>query len=225
MREIVLDTETTGLDFANDRVIEIGAVEIKDLLPTGKTFHVYLDPGSRNVHPEAFKVHGISNEFLSGKPRFRKISKEMLTFFGDAPLVAHNASFDITMLNTELKRIGLPELSNPIVDTLALARSKKPGGRHTLDAMCAFYRIDASRRTKHGALLDADILSEVYIELCGGRQQTFDLAVDIVDDEPDKPVIPQRSLPPRTTESELQAHRQFLSEQVTSPIWQRFFAS
>ena len=171
MREIVLDTETTGLDPAKGhRVIEIGCVELLNAIPTGQTFHVYIDP-ERDIPEEAFRVHGISSEFLAGKPVFSQICADFLNFLGDGKIVAHNAEFDMRFLNAELSLLEIAAIGQDrVIDTLALARRKYPGAGNSLDALCARYGIDASRRTKHGALLDAEILAEVYAELTGGRQ-------------------------------------------------------
>jgi len=177
MREIVLDTETTGLDPARgDRLVEIGAVEIVDKIATGRTYHVLINP-ERDVPEEAFRVHGHSTEFLKDKPVFAAVVEEFLAFVGDDPLVIHNAEFDTRFLNAELALLGRAALAGErIVDTLALARRKHPGAQNSLDALCDRYRIDRSRRVKHGALLDAEILVEVYCELCGGRQRSLGLA-------------------------------------------------
>ncbi|WP_020173971.1 DNA polymerase III subunit epsilon [Methyloferula stellata] len=171
MREIVFDTETTGLDPANGhRVVEIGCIEILNAIPTGQHFHVYIDP-ERDMPEEAFRVHGISAEFLKGKQVFAQIAEDFLKFVGDGQLVAHNAEFDMRFINAELALLGLPPIgSDRVIDTLTMARRRHPGSPNNLDALCQRYGIDNSRRTKHGALLDAEILAEVYAELTGGRQ-------------------------------------------------------
>jgi DNA polymerase-3 subunit epsilon len=171
MREIVLDTETTGLDpFQGHRLIEIGCIELVNGIPSGKAFHRHLNP-ERSVPAEAFAIHGLADDFLKDKPFFADIADELLAFMGDAPLVAHNALFDLGFLNAELERAGKPPITAArLVDTLLLARRKYPAGPNRLDDLCARYGIDNSRRTKHGALLDAEILSEVYVELTGARQ-------------------------------------------------------
>ncbi len=176
-REIILDTETTGLDWAKgDRIIEIGCVEIVNAIPSGATFHEYVDP-QREVHPDAVRVHGVTNEMLRGKPLFAAIAQRFVDFLGDATLVIHNASFDIGFINAELARLKIAPIGmDRVVDTLQIARRKHPGAPASLDALCARYGIDNSRRTKHGALLDAEILAEVYAELTGGRQAGLDLA-------------------------------------------------
>lgn len=180
MREIIFDTETTGLDpTKGDRLVEIGCVELLNGIPSGQTFHVYLDP-QRDVPAEAFAVHGLSREFLTGKPLFKDVAADFLNFTAGAKLVAHNAEFDVKFLNAEFGRIGLPEIDRErVIDTLALARRRHPGAPNSLDALCARYKIDNSRRTKHGALLDSEILAEVYAELCGGRQTAMTLAADV----------------------------------------------
>lgn len=181
VRELILDTETTGLDPATgDRIVEIGCVEVIDSVATGQTYHVYLDP-ERDMPEEAFRVHGLSREFLTGKPKFADIVKDLLEFFGDARLVIHNAEFDMKFINAELARCGAQAIGmDRVVDTLALARRKHPGASNSLDALCARYKIDNSRRTKHGALLDSEILAEVYVELMGGRQKVLELAASVV---------------------------------------------
>lgn len=171
MREIVLDTETTGLDPAEGhRIIEIGCIEILHTIPTGQIFHVYIDP-QRDIPEDAVRVHGITAEFLAGKPVFADIASEFLAFIGDAKLVAHNAAFDMRFLNAELGLLGLEPIdSERVVDTLALARRRHPGASNSLDALCNRYGIDNTRRTKHGALLDSEILADVYAELLGGAK-------------------------------------------------------
>ena len=171
MREIVLDTETTGLDpLRGDRLVEVGCIELFNRMPTGVTFHRYFNP-EREMSAEAFAVHGLSTEFLADKPFFAEAVEEFLAFIGDAPLVIHNASFDISFINAELDRLKrVPIARDRLVDTLLLARRKHPGVSNRLDDLCSRYAIDNSRRTKHGALLDAELLAEVYIELTGGRQ-------------------------------------------------------
>src|SRR3954453_734133 len=180
MREIVLDTETTGLDpLRGDRLVEIGCIEIYNRMPTGQTFHRYINP-ERDMPAEAFAVHGLSSEFLSSKPLFTGVVEEFLEFIGDAPLVIHNASFDISFINAELNRTkGKPVSRERLGDTFFLARRKHPGVSNRLDDLCSRYAIDNSRRTKHGALLDAELLAEVYIDLIGARQSQLILATDI----------------------------------------------
>ena len=174
MREIVFDTETTGLDPSfGHRVVEVGCVELLNGIPTGKTLHHYLDP-QRDMPQEAFAVHGLSSDFLAGKPLFRDIVDEFIAFTDGAKLIAHNAEFDFRFMSAELLAVGWPALdSDRMVDTLVLARRRHPGSPVSLDALCQRYGIDNSRRTKHGALLDAEILAEVYAELTGGRQTSL----------------------------------------------------
>ncbi|MDP2356539.1 MAG: DNA polymerase III subunit epsilon [Beijerinckiaceae bacterium] len=181
IRELILDTETTGLDPASgDRIVEIGCVEVINSVLTGQTYHVYLDP-ERDMPEEAFRVHGLSRDFLAGKPKFADISADFLAFVGEARLVIHNAEFDMKFINAELKRCGSQPLGmDRVIDTLAIARRKHPGASNSLDALCSRYKIDNARRTKHGALLDAEILAEVYAELMGGRQKVFELASSVV---------------------------------------------
>ena len=179
MREIIFDTETTGLDNQSDRVIEIGGLELENKFPTGRTFHVYINAQGRKVHPEALAVHGITDVFLNDKPPFGEIIGEMAELFDGALLVAHNANFDIGFLNAEYARLGLPPIDpGRVVDTLALARRRHPMGPNSLDALCKRYGIDNSHRTRHGALLDAELLAEVYIEMNGGRQAALGLGSD-----------------------------------------------
>src|SRR6266702_3641694 len=176
MREIVLDTETTGLDpYQGDRLVEIGCVELYNKIPTSQSFHCYINP-QREMAASAFEIHGLSAEFLKDKPLFAEVADEFLAFIGEAPLVAHNAAFDLGFLNAELERAAKPVIgSERMIDTLLLARRKHPAGPNRLDDLCLRYGIDNSRRTKHGALLDAEILAEVYIELIGARQAALGL--------------------------------------------------
>lgn len=172
--EVVFDLETTGLNPELDRIIEIGAIKLVDFQRVGKPFHVYLNPERRRVNPEAFKIHGLSNNFLRYKPKFKEVVDDFLAYIGDAKLVAHNASFDIKFLNFELRRLGYDHFpSDKVIDTLQMARKIFPQKQNTLDALCKRFKIDNSRRTLHGALLDSEILSEVYIELSGGKQRGF----------------------------------------------------
>jgi DNA polymerase III subunit epsilon len=177
LREIVLDTETTGLDAANgDRLIELGCIELVNRIPTGREFHRYLNP-ERDIHPDAVAVHGLTPEFLKDKPLFKEVADDFLAFVGDAPLVAHNASFDLGFINAELARASrAPVVVNRVIDTLALARRRHPAGPNTLDALCKRYGIDLSQRTKHGALLDSMLLASVYVELLGERQAALALS-------------------------------------------------
>ena len=211
MREIVLDTETTGLDpLRGDRLVEIGCVEIFNRMPTGQTFHRYINP-QRDMPREAFEVHGLSTEFLADKPLFSSVVDDFLGFVGDAPLVIHNASFDIGFINAELEKVARAAIPRErLVDTLLLARRKHPGVSNRLDDLCSRYAIDNSHRTKHGALLDAELLAEVYIDLIGARQSQLILAEKVqvhVGASADAPRR-QRTEPllPRLTAAELAAH-------------------
>jgi len=228
MREIVLDTETTGLDpLRGDRLVEIGCVEMFNRMPTGQTYHCYINP-ERDMPAEAFNVHGLSTEFLASKPLFTEVVDAFLEFVADAPLVIHNASFDISFINAELDRIKRQPISRErLVDTLLLARRKHPGVSNKLDDLCSRYAIDNSRRTKHGALLDAELLAEVYIDLIGARQSQLllaaearDILVSGVGELPRR----QREIPlaPRLTEADRAAHRAFILTLGDKPIWNDF---
>jgi DNA polymerase III subunit epsilon len=228
MREIVFDTETTGLDARDDRIIEIGGVELVNRFPTGRTFHHYINPQGRSVHAEALAVHGISNAQLADKPTFDAISAKFLDFIDGAKLVAHNAAFDIGFVNMELARLGQPAVDpGRIVDTLALARRKHPMGPNSLDALCRRYGIDNSHRTKHGALLDSELLAEVYIELVGGKQAALGLEV-VVQATPEKLRVDgvaiiiearPRPLPSRLSPEEEMAHAAMVAEIGEKAIW------
>jgi DNA polymerase III subunit epsilon len=224
MREIVFDTETTGLDpAAGHRIVEIGCVEILNAIPTGQTFHFYLDP-ERDMPEEAFRVHGLSMEFLTGKPKFAEIAAQFLSFVGDAVLVAHNAEFDLRFVNAELAALGHPSLARErIVDTLALARRRHPGSPNSLDALCQRYGIDTSRRTKHGALLDAEILAEVYAELTGGRQASLALqnraGTALRAAARGERVVP---LAPLIVAAEWTAHAAFIATLGEKAIWRKY---
>ena len=227
MREIVFDTETTGLDPANGhRIVEIGCVEILNAIPTGQTFHVYLDP-ERDMPEEAFRVHGLSREFLTGKPLFQAVAADFLAFIGDdAKLVAHNAEFDLRFINAELAVQGHSPLSaERLVDTLALARRRHPGAPNSLDALCQRYGIDNARRTKHGALLDAEILADVYAELTGGRQATLSLvgpsAAAIVATAAARKTRPQ-PLPITIFTDEWAAHAAFVATLGDKAMWHSY---
>lgn len=231
MREIVLDTETTGLDpLRGDRLVEIGCVEIFNRMPTGQTYHVYINP-ERDMPMEAFNVHGLSAEFLSTKPLFTEVVDEFLEFIGDAPLVIHNASFDISFINAELDRIKRPAISRDrLVDTLLLARRKHPGVSNRLDDLCSRYSIDNSRRTKHGALLDSELLAEVYIDLIGARQSQLILASETKTTQTNGiGETPRRqrevALAPRLTDADREAHRAFVATLGDKPIWNEFLAA
>jgi len=221
LREIVLDTETTGLDpDAGHRLVEIACVELVNHLPTGQTFRRYINP-ERDMPQEAFAVHGLSDAFLATQPVFAEVVGEFLEFIGDAQLVIHNAEFDLKFINAELARLGFPPLAaQRAIDTVQLARRKFPGAAASLDALCTRFNVDNSNRTLHGALLDAQLLSEVYLELIGGRQATIDLvagpsAVSVTVSQ-DRPVRAPR--PHQPSADELAAHAALL-QQIKAPIW------
>src|SRR6185437_3783779 len=228
MREIVLDTETTGLDPAQGhRLVEVGCVELLNRIPTGATFHHYLNP-ERDMPAEAFAIHGLSAEFLRDKPRFVEIADEFLAFIGDAPLVIHNAGFDHGFLCAELKRVERALIARErLVDTLMLARRKLAAGPYNLDALCKHYGIDNSRRTKHGALLDAEILAEVYLELIGGRQAQLGLSERVErgrETGGGAIVVRERPEPlvPRIDDADREAHRSFIATLGEGAIWLRY---
>ncbi|NDV02782.1 DNA polymerase III subunit epsilon [Pseudoroseicyclus tamaricis] len=225
MREIVLDTETTGFEpDTGDRIVEIGAVELSGHLPTGRTFHKYLNP-QRDMPQEAFEVHGLSEEFLSDKPLFADLADEFLAFVGDAKLVIHNAAFDMKFLNAELRWAGRPLLPmEQAIDTVAIARRRFPGSPASLDALCRRFGIDNSARTLHGALLDSEILAEVYLELIGGRQPDFALGGPSA--SANGATVPAwraqprpEPLPSRLTEAEKAAHAAFVKK-IEGALWQ-----
>jgi DNA polymerase-3 subunit epsilon len=229
VREIVLDTETTGLDpLQGDRLVEIGCIELVNRFPSGQTFHAYLNP-ERGMPAEAFAVHGLSEEFLKDKPLFATVADAFLGFLGEAPLVIHNAGFDIGFLNAELERAGRPSIGRErLIDTLLIARRKHAGASNRLDDLCVRYAIDHSRRTKHGALLDAELLAEVYVELIGARQAQLVLsqtAAPIL--VPGATItIRQRSAPlaPRVSAAEQEAHRQFIATLGEAAIWRDYIS-
>ncbi|MCB1370664.1 MAG: DNA polymerase III subunit epsilon [Rhodobacteraceae bacterium] len=226
MREIVLDTETTGLDPAGgDRIVEIGGVELVNHMPTGRSFHAYINP-ERDMPAEAFAVHGLSAEFLSDKPKFREVAPDFLAFVGDATLVIHNASFDMKFLNAELGWIEAETLPwSRAVDTLDIARRRFPGALNSLDALCRRFGVDNSGREKHGALLDSELLAEVYLELMGGRQP--DLTLTVVASGDAGPAVSSdwtpppraRPLPPRITPAEAEVHAAFVATLGENALW------
>jgi DNA polymerase-3 subunit epsilon len=230
MREIVLDTETTGTDpAAGDRIIEVGCVELVNQFPTGRTFHAYVNP-QRAVSHGAFNVHGLSEAFLAEKPVFAAIADELLEFVGDGRLVIHNAAFDIAFLNAEFSRTGHPPLNMMrVIDTLTLARRRHPGAPNNLDALCARYGIDNARRTKHGALLDAEILSEVYIELIGGKQADLGLTmrpIAIAQPGAAEIVVPRlRVTVSRLTDTEREAHLAFIATLGENSVWRSYVSA
>ena len=222
MREIVFDTETTGLSFSGgDRLVEIGCVELVNRCETGRTFHAYYHP-ERDMPAEAERVHGLSATFLSKFAVFAAGRRDLIAFIEDAPLVAHNAAFDFGFLNGELTRCGHPVVcTSRMVDTLQIARTRHPGAKHTLDALCSRYGIDRSHRVLHGALLDAQLLAQVYVELMGGRQ----IGLGLVSDTPAAAIVQARAprpvRPPRVftvPEGEQRAHAAFMAG-IKNPIW------
>jgi DNA polymerase-3 subunit epsilon len=226
VREIVLDTETTGLDpYQGHRLVEVGCIELLNRIPSGQSFHRYVNP-ERDVPAEAFAVHGLSAEFLKDKPFFAEVADELIAFIGDAPLVAHNASFDLGFINAELERAGLAAIPRDrVIDTLLLARRKHPGSPNRLDDLCARYSVDSSRRVKHGALLDAELLAEVYLELIGGRQAQL-ILVETGNDRTAagtgrahviRPL--PIALPSRLSEADRAAHLDFRASLGERPIW------
>jgi DNA polymerase-3 subunit epsilon len=230
MREMVFDTETTGLDpYQGHRLVEIGCIELVNRFPTGRTFHRYLNP-ERDMPQEAFAVHGLSYDFLKAQPLFAGIVEELLAFIGEATLVAHNATFDLSFLNAELERVKLATIPRDrLVDTLLLARRKYPGGSNRLDDLCVRFGIDNSRRTKHGALLDAELLAEVYVELVEARQAQLGLVA-----VPASPVMASSSaiaarvrpvpLSQRVTDAERAAHGAFIATLGEKAIWNDYVA-
>ncbi|RYE85812.1 MAG: DNA polymerase III subunit epsilon [Hyphomicrobiales bacterium] len=222
-REIVLDTETTGLSPATgDRVVEIGCVELINHIPTGKHLHIYLNP-ERSMPEEAFRVHGLSDDFLRDKPRFIERAGEFIDFIEDSTLVIHNAPFDMGFLNAELERVRRPSLKNNVIDTVMVARERHPGARVSLDALCKHYGIDNSRRTLHGALLDAEILADVYLELIGGRQVGLALVEETLSINIEFKAVPARPrpvpLPSRLSVLERDAHAAFIAKMGDSALW------
>jgi len=230
LREIVLDTETTGLDpLTGDRVVEIGCIELFNRIPTGQTFHRYVNP-ERDMPTSAFEVHGLSADFLKDKPPFAEVAEDFLGFVGDAALVIHNAAFDAAFLNSELERVGKPLIARDrLVDTLLLARRRHPGAANRLDDLCARYGIDNTRRSKHGALLDAELLAEVYIELTGARQAALGLELVTTDTASDREriaVVQVRPVPlmPRVTADDIAAHRAFVATLGENAIWRDYLS-
>ena len=225
LREIVFDTETTGLSpEEGDKLVEIGAVELINHMPTGRTYHQYINPG-RDVPEEVVKVHGLTEEFLKNYPKLSEVAQDFINFVGDdGILVAHNASFDIHFINHEFKHLGFKTYPwERVVDTLEIARNKFPGARNNLDALCRRFNIDNSARTKHGALLDAELLSEVYLELLGGAEPTMSLtAEDEIKSHPELKTENKIYHEPRSfslSDEELRAHENFLKEKLTDAVW------
>ena len=228
VREIILDTETTGLDPAKgDRIVEIGAVELLNHLPTGRTFHVYINP-ERDMPKEAEAVHGLSSTFLRDKPVFASIAQDFMEFLGNDVLIIHNASFDMAFINAELGFLRMPSIPpERVVDTLHIARQKHPGAANSLDALCRRYGIDNSRRTKHGALLDSELLAEVYLELIGGRQTNLILEASLTKRAATVVAAQQISyhrpapLPSRLTDEERAAHSAFVADLGEHALWKQ----
>jgi DNA polymerase III subunit epsilon len=227
IREIVLDTETTGLSPQDgDRIVEIGAVELLNQVPTGKTFHVYLNP-ERDMPKEAEAVHGLSSAFLKDKPLFKTVAQDFLTFIEGAQLVIHNATFDMNFINFELQKIGLQAVDmGRVLDTLAIAKKKHPMASNSLDALCKRYGVDNSKRTKHGALLDAELLAEVYLELSGGKQAMFNLTSLAKRAERGAVASPrgqarqrENPLPQRLTPAEQEAHAKLVADLGEKSLW------
>ncbi len=226
LREIVFDTETTGFDpHQGDKLVEIGAIELINHIPTGKTYHQYINP-LRDMPEEAFKVHGLSTEFLQNYPRFSEIAKDFLNFVGDdGIMVAHNAQFDMNFVNYELKHNGFDTLKNhEVVDTLEIAKAKFPTSRNNLDALCKRFNIDNSKRTKHGALLDAELLAEVYLELLGGAEPTMNLSseekvVTITDNQniSEKKYLKSRDF--KLSDEDEKKHEEFLNQKIKEALW------
>lgn len=226
MREIVFDTETTGLSFnGGDRLVEIGCIEMVNRVETGRTFHLYFNP-ERPMPVEAFRIHGLSDSFLSDKPRFHEKVDELIAFLGDSALVAHNASFDFGFLNGELGKLGREIISlDRMVDTVAMARQRHPGAKHSLDALCTRYGIDRSHRVLHGALLDAQLLAQVYVELTGGRQIGLTLVSDVEDvvevalaDADPRAAQPRPMRIFEPSAAELERHAGFVAT-LKNPLW------
>ena len=225
MREIVLDTETTGFDHAkDDRVVEIGCIELINHVPSGETFQRYLNP-ERDMPPGAFAVHGLSAEFLADKPLFADVVDDFLAFIGRDALIIHNASFDLDFLDAEMARLGRPARArDSVIDTLAMARRKFPGSPNSLDALCRRFAIDSSTRDLHGALLDAELLAEVYLALIGGRQPSLGLGASETEARPvaagDKGSAARPPRPHEPSPAEIKAHTAFIDE-LKDPIWRR----
>ena len=232
MRELVCDTETTGLSpLGGDRIVEIGCVELINRVETGRTFHAYFNP-SRPMPTEAQMVHGLCDRFLSDKPSFHEVCEDLLMFIGEAPMIAHNASFDFGFVNHELGQCGRPSVCmSRMVDTLAIARQKFPGAKHSLDALCTRFGVDRSQRIKHGALLDAQLLAQVYVELTGGRQIGLGLVAELIEDDSAAAEVIEALLEPvavtarpvrphAPSEAEQARHAAFLTR-IKDPIWNR----
>lgn len=225
MREVVLDTETTGLDAERgDRIVEIGCVELVNLMPTGRVYHVYIDP-KREMSAKATEITGLTDAFLRGKPVFEAVASSFAEFLADDVMVIHNAPFDIGFINKEFSRVGIPPVApSRVVDTLTIAKKKFPGAQSSLDALCRRYGVDNSAREKHGALLDAELLAEVYLELCGGRQPDFVLGRNAGSTSSRTPStggvkMRARRRESRLTDAEAEAHRAFVEELGQDAAW------
>ena len=228
MRELVMDTETTGLDPADGhRIVEIGAVELINHIPTGQTYHQYINP-QRDMPVEAFNVHGLSQEFLSDKPLFGEIAEDFLAFVGDATLIIHNAGFDMKFLNAEISTVGLQLIpAEQVVDSLTIARKKFPMGPNSLDALCKRFGVNNSMREKHGALLDSELLAEVYLELIGGRQTALSLVEETSETKTSTRTLANarprpHALPHRLSDSERQAHAELIEKLGEKAIWRQY---
>lgn len=228
MRELVMDTETTGFDpHSGDRLVEIGCVELSNFIPTGRVWHQYINP-ERDMPDGAFQVHGLSAQFLSDKPLFADIVEDFLNFVDGGKMIFHNASFDMNFINAELSWAGRSAVPpDQVFDTLAMARRKHPAGPNSLDALCKRYGVDNSSRTKHGALLDAELLAEVYLHLIGGPQAAFDLSTSgrgrhSGANMAAAPIVRPTPLPPQLAEAETAAHTQFVDELGDSAIWKKY---
>ncbi len=231
LREIVLDTETTGFKATNgDRIVEIGCIELINHIPSGKDFQTYINP-ERDMPDGAFSVHGLSEEFLADKPLFHDIATDFLSFIDDAPLIIHNAPFDMGFLNFELKKMNIEPIKNKIIDTVLLARKIHPGARVSLDALCKHYGVNNSHRTLHGALLDSQILAEIYLELIGGRQVGLSLSENILE-EPQNQQINQKTinltrtnkLEDRISKQEEQAHKDLIKNMGENALWTKLYS-
>ena len=228
MREIVLDTETTGLNPKDGhRIVEIGGIELINHMPTGEVYHVYINP-ERPMPQEAFEIHGLSDQFLSDKPTFETIAAEFVEFVSDGVLVIHNAPFDMRFLNAELNRLNMPSLPDEqVIDTLEIAKRKNPGGSNSLDALCRRFGVDNSGRVKHGALLDSELLAEVYLELIGGRQPNLMLVeTAVATDQADAVDVPLKARPaplaPRLSATESEAHSALIDEIGETALWRNY---
>ncbi len=231
LREIILDTETTGLDHAKgDRLVELGCIEIINRVPTGKEYHAFINPETRDVHPDAERIHGIKTAFLKDKPIFKAVAADFLTFIDDAPLVIHNAPFDIGFINMELERLRLKPLGmDRVVDTLPMARRKFPGASNTLDALCKRFSIDTRERTKHGAIVDSLLLAQVYVELLGERQTTLGFGGPAAAargqknaaSRTRKAAVRPQPLAPRLSATDEAQHAEFVKTLGANPLWSR----